>query len=1172
MKKSTCKLISLFMLLMSIYFAAGDSYALDAPHNITKTVACSTCHDASGTASPWRTQPTGTPYIDNTYANNLCTSCHYATNSDPRFSSSKYKNVETHSSYQTNGTNAGTGAWVMDCRTCHNAHYQAQVTSYPTSTVVSFVTGTASYTNATTLTVGNTLTAATYTNWIIVPNTAYPTMKYRITGNTANTITVDSGQPINAGLFQPVGSSKTYVIRYPNMVKNQITTPNSGVMDVRFFNNSGPGSFASSSTSVDGVCQVCHDTTLSFNNTGTLEGGLTRGGSHPTGKAGTDCTTCHTHDTGFKGGGCEACHGNPPLVSSLQNAPTVTTGLANNEGGTGSSTAGAHNTHVNGASLGCGNCHSGGMPSSTIYDKKIQIGFGAGTVNPITAVPGTYYSRTTLSNGYAYIAGNATTTLTPNNSLTCAVYCHSTVQPNGGGAGAPVYTSVTWTATGTVVCGSCHATTTTSPLGMISTGSHTKHLAYISSGSVQVQCEDCHTGAGNGTSYALSTHINYSVEVADGYTAGGAPGNGYGTCATATGCHGKGTPAWGANFSSTDPCTKCHGMPTTRTTPATPDNLMAPPNDTAGSSTGNAVGAHQKHLTTTAYSINMRCQECHKVPGAVNAADHIQDSTPGVAEVVFNSSASNTALVGGATPTYNYGMQTCSTVYCHDGSFFKNKWGVGSNSTPTWNNANYLSGTAAQKCGACHGYPPDTTSGKHPNDPICHKCHQHVNATDDGFLPAGTPGTGGVELHVDGQVEGGGCDSCHGNPPVNAQYSPTSPSTGLVGSAYNTGDTGATDNNPASPGAHDKHTNGLALRMTCDACHTGSTMSDHFIQMGFTVNNTTYPGFIGSVNTGTFTGYDSLRNTYSFAANPGTNLTFTHNYANANSCAVYCHGSTMPNNGGAVSAPTWTNASSGACGACHGASGATPPTLGAHAKHAGSTNLNLSCDKCHGTTVETTHVDGSVAWSLATGDARFGGSPTYKSAQTGSTGALAPTAPASYGSCAVYCHSNASPLSGTTVTTPKAWSATITDCGACHSKAADASPTWSAPHTKHIKSYTNFTCNYCHMNTAQDNSTVSSGLSNTYHVNAVKDVFFNGFAYSQATYTTATGCQNTYCHSNGTSTTAAPSHGPVTWSVPLTGSCGACHARHNDGTELRQRLAQGEQPPGACYHAELQVR
>jgi hypothetical protein len=106
-----------------------------------------------------------------------------------------------------------------------------------------------------------------------------------------------------------------------------------------------------------------------------------------------------------------------------------------------------------------------------------------------------------------------------------------------------------------VNCGDCHKTTTGTTYGQIDTGSHTKHIAQVSIGLVN-GCSDCHTGAAdNGTVYNSTNHVDGSINVnaVVTYSAGGAPGNNYGTCST-TSCHGSGTPTWGGTVS----CSDCH--------------------------------------------------------------------------------------------------------------------------------------------------------------------------------------------------------------------------------------------------------------------------------------------------------------------------------------------------------------------------------------------------------------------------------------------------------------------------------------------------------------------------------------------------------------------------------------------------------------------------------------
>jgi predicted CxxxxCH...CXXCH cytochrome family protein len=101
------------------------------------------------------------------------------------------------------------------------------------------------------------------------------------------------------------------------------------------------------------------------------------------------------------------------------------------------------------------------------------------------------------------------------------------------------------------------------------------------------------------------------------------------------------------------------------------------------------------------------------------------------------------------------GYISCSTIACHNGGN-----GTGKFTAPalTW-------GTVTN-CGSCHGYPPpvkaDNTSHAGVLAGTCYNCHSNVNA--GGTINNST--FKDVQQHLDGIVQGGGCDSCHGYPPV----------------------------------------------------------------------------------------------------------------------------------------------------------------------------------------------------------------------------------------------------------------------------------------------------------------------------------------------------------------------------------------------------------------------
>ena len=67
------KNIALIILLLAFSVAARPSFALDPPHNSMYQITCgSLCHSSASPSPSWKTQPTGTPSIDNTTVNNMC--------------------------------------------------------------------------------------------------------------------------------------------------------------------------------------------------------------------------------------------------------------------------------------------------------------------------------------------------------------------------------------------------------------------------------------------------------------------------------------------------------------------------------------------------------------------------------------------------------------------------------------------------------------------------------------------------------------------------------------------------------------------------------------------------------------------------------------------------------------------------------------------------------------------------------------------------------------------------------------------------------------------------------------------------------------------------------------------------------------------------------------------
>jgi len=340
----------------------------------------------------------------------------------------------------------------------------------------------------------------------------------------------------------------------------------------------------------------------------------------------------------------------------------------------------------------------------------------------------------------------------------------------------------------------------------------------------------------------------------------------------------------------------------------------------------------------------------------------------------------------------------------------------------------------------------------------------------------------------------GDCDQCHGAPP----------SGGGSGTA-------------GSHAKHDAYYAGAAQCKKCHGNHTGeATPFAHATSAGQR-----------SLHVLLHDPADVAGGTYS-----GSGANYLPSQAGSQtfgSCATtYCHSDGKGN----YSNPTWGSAASGGCGTCHGAKDNAPPSPASpHAKHVGTAaGYKYTCSRCHSRTTEPT-ADATTFAAISSVNMHV------NKAIDVAFDAVNPSGVWNGTTCSTtYCHSNANPYGGSNTPVAQAWSGTL-DCGSCHSEPADGSPTWSAPHTKHVKTYgvnTNFTCNACHAATASDNATVSDPAE---HADGTKTLAFSAFANSAATGDIANHqCSNVYCHGDGTSATPTVT---VTWSGTL--NCNGCH-------------------------------
>ncbi|PLY00106.1 MAG: hypothetical protein C0623_07945 [Desulfuromonas sp.] len=495
------------------------------------------------------------------------------------------------------------------------------------------------------------------------------------------------------------------------------------------------------------VCEACH-TQNKFHNYDTADN--TANGGDLAHENNRDCMVCHKHDNGFDAA-CDTCHGNPPTASTL-GGPT---GLANDPFATASATAGAHQKHALDLAYTCSNCHDGYvMPQ----ESTAKPGFGDVSIsfNNFGVTTGSYSGQAGVS--YNDVLGTGGENCTN-------IYCHSTGQSADGTSATPSsYSTASWSTPASGACGTCHDDLDPA------TGSHTAH---VNDGAA---CNDCHS---------CNNHVDHNIDVTSGtYTAGGAPGNNYGTCSTAS-CHDDGTgtlattPAWGT---ATTDCTECH----------------------AGAAI--STGSHGAHIAA-----GETCSGCHDA-----ATDPATETEP-VAGHRDTNIDTQVALGYTQNKTKGSGYETCATASCHND-------GRNSGLTNVW-------GTTLNNCSECHATQPATGGhGAHIGVSFagsaigCGDCH--TNAVEGTTAPTG---------HRDGNIDAFGYDTanktlgtafttcttatCHQTGQAVNDYTTTS--------VWGTNDANCTQCHEASPttNSHAKH---IAVTSDCATCHTNAVINTSY--------------------------------------------------------------------------------------------------------------------------------------------------------------------------------------------------------------------------------------------------------------------------------------------------------------------------------------------------------
>jgi predicted CxxxxCH...CXXCH cytochrome family protein len=655
-------------------------------------------------------------------------------------------------------------------------------------------------------------------------------------------------------------------------------------------------------------------------------------------------------------------------------------------------------------------------------------------------------------------------------------------------------------------------------------------------------------------------------------------------------------------------CGACHDTPPV-TAAGLVENVLGPPG--TGSAT---AGAHDLHVNTK----SIDCESCHlNSAGSGPTHDSGLDVTLGFS--LFNGDYLGGLYDGQTTVTYDSsevsttvssaGTRTCSNIYCHGSTMAPNG---GTDITPVWDDP------ATAQCNTCHGatastYPFRASHIKHAREFLagynyeCGLCHKdpvsddslHVNNRSEIIFSSDPKASGGTYSGTDTMLDTyDTCTNvyCHStvqsSPPGSGPTYKTTPIWGVndtLGCGACHGYFDGVSPNTLTSGSHSKHFEYYwGWSADCFPCHNWNSSDDQHAAChdagGFgeaqrdrhadhTIDIVFAPKYGGS---------------YSGSSTPDVGYGDCSN--------LYCHGNYSGS--GINTTPAWGGAGSVPCGTCHGASNSpdSAPDSGSHEKHADSDqtmntipqftrNRNYECTMCHngilggsgpsGYTIadKTKHVNTKVDWAFDATDQRLQiGTPSYSIA-TGTQSPSDGVTPRAYGTCTVYCHSNAQPDLGTgppdSYATPT-WGATVT-CGNCHerdSHSAFGGLISSGSHTEHIayKFTTPGTykkCDICHKMGSVDIdvdecNSCHNGDEVTTHVDGTIDVLFDSvFVGAAASYDDISGtpgqpgngyfsCSNAYCHSNGTSvsTGSIPNNTTAAWGAAGPLACDACHGNY----------------------------
>ncbi len=698
-------LIPVLLLLFVPIIAA----ALDAPHTDSVTgytITCSNCHWVHASSMPPWASVAYPDAQDDTINNRRCFACHEGT-------SAPYE--RTHSTTSTSSVYWTTmGGWTTQCVTCHDPHKQNQTQAWTAETFL--LTGTLSSADIvpdggmaeTTITLGNTL-SADYGGYYLIPDTnaasaGLPVTFYKIRTAASGSPVMTVKGIVNTSYLS--AAATTYAIVYGKNIRSRITYKNPGNAAVggmvKLFSSAGDYGAGDSVNKATSACYVCHTQGRHWSTIGDT-----------THNDRADCTTCHEHSGGFRAS-CKGCHGNPPtLDSATKPEGLVWTTI------TGSSTAGAHDRHVNAKGINCAACHYSSVGSGTTHnDRSITIGFGG--LNGQNQ-GGTYDGQSGVAYEPPASATTPASTVGNSGSRTCSnIYCHGNYRGSGKNA------TPAWDNPADGACGTCHDASNTA---VPASGSHSLHAG--SSNYTNYNCALCHkdiVGGDGPSGYAIvdtTRHVNglvdwkfdtsdarvssssaYSIGSGTASPSDGASPRAFGTCSNIY-CHSSVqgnpnptqapsyvTPTWGQTYART--CGRgaaCHAVGN-----AHPSDSGYIPLTT---------GSHAKHLLYK-FDQDGNCQSCHydsSYSGCINCHNRQVNHVNRTIDIVFSpdfpfaTNGGGGAYSGDSVPQTAYG--SCSNLYCHS----QGTKGLPPYDAPNTNPAAW-GGSLPSDCTGCHGGDP----------------------------------------------------------------------------------------------------------------------------------------------------------------------------------------------------------------------------------------------------------------------------------------------------------------------------------------------------------------------------------------------------------------------------------------------------------------------------------